>query len=587
MTDGVGAIAQRGLSLRVFPFTLSAYGSAAIDGVLDPNEWAHASCHDVELNLPEGGTTTGHFCAMNDSQNLYVSLRYARNVLDYASLGLEFDNDNDGRSENGDDAFLVNSQLGFIDDFRTNQPPCPPGSAEATCAPGDIDAGGTVDGAGVFAYDGSEVVYEMSHPLDSGDAGRDFALHPGDAVGFWGFARMIANSQFGDTDFPGPFQYARIITAATAPLTPPGDNVVVRPADPSTGAAPITIAFDEVTQGGTTGAYSTGTAPWLPPNFTLGNPPVAFEVYSTATFTDATVCIQDPGVTAATRMFHYVGGQPVDVTILPVDAVNHVICGRVTSFSPIALASEIPVPPLTITVPDSIFAEATGNLSAMVNFAATSSGGVAPVTVTCSPPSGTVFQLGSTVVTCTATDAVGATVSKTFVVAVVDTTRPVISCPAPITLFTSTATATLTTGPTWADAADPNPIATCSPALGSALPIGTTQVTCIAQDSSGHATSCSFPVTVVSVSQPLNDLVTLTQALGLPAGTVTSLVAKLRDALAAAAAGDTATACAKVRDFINEVNAQTQPPRNKKLTPDEARQLLSAANQIKSTLGCP
>jgi hypothetical protein len=94
-------------------------------------------------------------------------------------------------------------------------------------------------------------------------------------------------------------------------------------------------------------------------------------------------------------------------------------------------------------------------------------------------------------------------------------------------------------------------------------------------------------VTVVSVSQPLNDLVTLTQALGLPAGTVTSLVAKLRDALAAAAAGDTATACAKVRDFINEVGAQTQPPRNKKLTPDEARQLLSAANQIKSTLGCP
>src|ERR1051326_4650636 len=43
VTDGVGAIAQRGLSLRVFPFTLSAYGSAAIDGVLDPNEWAHAS----------------------------------------------------------------------------------------------------------------------------------------------------------------------------------------------------------------------------------------------------------------------------------------------------------------------------------------------------------------------------------------------------------------------------------------------------------------------------------------------------------------------------------------------------------------
>ena len=75
--------------------------------------------------------------------------------------------------------------------FRTNTPPCPPGSAEATCGLSDSANGGTADGAGAFRHNGTFSMYEMSHPLNSGDVGHDFALAAGDAIGFYLDLRMI------------------------------------------------------------------------------------------------------------------------------------------------------------------------------------------------------------------------------------------------------------------------------------------------------------------------------------------------------------------------------------------------------------
>src|SRR5439155_13122542 len=230
---------------------------------------------------------------------------------------------------------------GFVDDYRTNLPPCPPGGPEAQCGPMDTETGGTVDGAGGFVDTAGVIVYEMSHPLNSGDAGHDFALHPGDAVGFFAFVRMFAGVQFGDTDFPGFRNYARIIVADTAPSTPLGQNVVLHPTDPNTGEAHVLIAFDEVTQPGTTGAYTTPAPNNLPGNFSLGNPPIAYEIYTSATFTEATVCISYAGITftGPPQLLHNEGGLWTDVTT-SVDTLNQIICGRVTSFSPFVLASE-------------------------------------------------------------------------------------------------------------------------------------------------------------------------------------------------------------------------------------------------------
>jgi FIMAH domain-containing protein len=69
---------------------------------------------------------------------------------------------------------------------------------------------------------------------------------------------------------------------------------------------------------------------------------------------------------------------------------------------------------------------------------------------------------------------------------------------------------------------------------------------------------------------------------GLPDGTANALDAKLRNALAAINAGDTAGACSALKDFINQVNALT----GKKLTAAQASTLITAAESIRAQLGC-
>jgi hypothetical protein len=184
--------------------TLSARGTAVIDGVLGAGEWRQAASIAFHAQLPGGGTTPAELFVMNDDANLYVALRFARTVVDPGnSLGLEFDNDDDCARANGDDAVVMNPAVGLVDDFRTNAPPCAPGSAAAACGLRDADASGRNDGRGAFAHDGGFTVYEISHPLHRGDAGHDIDLHPGDTVGMYLFLRMLgAGGNLGDTTFP-------------------------------------------------------------------------------------------------------------------------------------------------------------------------------------------------------------------------------------------------------------------------------------------------------------------------------------------------------------------------------------------------
>lgn len=80
----------------------------------------------------------------------------------------------------------------------------------------------------------------------------------------------------------------------------------------------------------------------------------------------------------------------------------------------------------------------------------------------------------------------------------------------------------------------------------------------------------------------ITDLIALVRGFGLPNGIQTSLVVKLQDAIAALNTGDTATACMALADFINEVNAQS----GKKLTVQQAQQLLQSATTIRGIIGC-
>lgn len=126
--------------------------------------------------------------------------------------------------------------------------------------------------------------------------------------------------------------------------------------------------------------------------------------------------------------------------------------------------------------------------------------------VSCTPASGSTFTIGTTTVTCTATDAAGNTATSTFNVGVtapvttVDTVPPVIASSTDITVVLTTATATSSivtyTVPTATDNVDGSVPVSCTPASGSTFGLGTTTVTCTAQDAAGNVATSTFGVGV-------------------------------------------------------------------------------------------
>ncbi len=117
------------------------------------------------------------------------------------------------------------------------------------------------------------------------------------------------------------------------------------------------------------------------------------------------------------------------------------------------------------------------------------------------PPSG--FGLGETPVRCTATDAAGNVSQCRTSVTVVDTVAPAVACPAPQTVeCTGSRSAAATFAAIATDACDAAPVATCSPASGTSLPLGTTPVTCSAFDASGNQSACATTVTVRDTRPP-------------------------------------------------------------------------------------
>jgi hypothetical protein len=85
-----------------------------------------------------------------------------------------------------------------------------------------------------------------------------------------------------------------------------------------------------------------------------------------------------------------------------------------------------------------------------------------------------------------------------------------------------------------------------------------------------------------SITDQLNDLAALVRSFNLHDGTEASLLSKLQDALAAINASDTATACDSLTAFINASQAQS----GKKLTAKQVAQLVDAATELQTNLGC-
>lgn len=124
--------------------------------------------------------------------------------------------------------------------------------------------------------------------------------------------------------------------------------------------------------------------------------------------------------------------------------------------------------------------------------------------VSCTPASGSTFALGTTTVTCTATDAAGNEGSATFTIEVQDRTKPTVTVPADITAEATAASGATVTymGVTASDDVDGPLSATCSKASGTEFPMGTTTVTCSARDKAGNIGDNTFTVTVEDTTAP-------------------------------------------------------------------------------------
>ncbi len=156
--------------------------------------------------------------------------------------------------------------------------------------------------------------------------------------------------------------------------------------------------------------------------------------------------------------------------------------------------------------PDITGVEATGATGAAVTYTSPSASDLVDGSrpVSCTPTSGSTFPLGSTTVSCSASDTSGHTATKTFTVTVVDTTGPVLVLPADFTAeATGPAGAAVPFSTSASDVVDGDRPVNCTPASGSTFPLGPTTVTCSSSDTSSNSTSGSFKVTVVDTTPPV------------------------------------------------------------------------------------
>lgn len=166
----------------------------------------------------------------------------------------------------------------------------------------------------------------------------------------------------------------------------------------------------------------------------------------------------------------------------------------------------------TLTMPDDMRVDAPDSNGVVVEFTVTASDNSDPnPTVVCTPASGSTFPVGSTTVTCTATDASGNQASRSFTISVIDssvppdTTAPTMAMPDEMTIAATSSSGTVVNYQvTASDDTDPNPTVVCEPAPGSLFPMGSTTVECTVTDASGNQSNDSFTITVVEAGYQIH-----------------------------------------------------------------------------------
>ena len=158
--------------------------------------------------------------------------------------------------------------------------------------------------------------------------------------------------------------------------------------------------------------------------------------------------------------------------------------------------------PVTVACPSPVLTSPDGK-AMPVTLTPKVTGGVQPYTTTCSPTSGSLFPVGTTSISCTATDAMQQkdSCASTVVVLTSDKATPLkITCPtiAPVTATGNSEKARVTfPDPEFSGGTAPFAVS-CMPKSGSQFEIGTTTVSCKATDAASQTAACKISVTVLT-----------------------------------------------------------------------------------------
>jgi len=150
-----------------------------IDGVITTGEYDAGATITFPAMLPAGGTTPVTVSLARDRTYLYLAIKFDRGSAFHANdiVAVEFDNDNDGLREDGDDGILSGpnplpnvAQAGG-DVYRTHD-------ATSGFTESDTETGGTDEVIQAYGVSGTTGTFEMRKELNSGDTAHDFTIDP-------------------------------------------------------------------------------------------------------------------------------------------------------------------------------------------------------------------------------------------------------------------------------------------------------------------------------------------------------------------------------------------------------------------------
>jgi len=203
------------------------------------------------------------------------------------------------------------------------------------------------------------------------------------------------------------------------------------------------------------------------------------------------------------------GEQDLTVTVTATDDA-----GLTASCTYVILFRDVTLP--TISCPADITVDAPANQCfAAVTYAnPTTSDNCTGETSSYDILSGSNFNIGTTTVTGTVTDAAGNSAQCTFDVTVNDVTNPSATCPNDVTVSApqgQCGTTVTYAGPLVSDACGIAYVdgVVCAPASGSFFDVGSTPVTCTVMDMNGNSSTCSFNIIVNDNEAPVTNCPTV------------------------------------------------------------------------------